>query len=130
VRLTGRPYGRIDQVAKRRSQLRQDAILVRAGETAVADHVRTNDRSQFPGLAHRASPPAPRLAQTRDHSSPVQLTEVGPEPIARMVAIGRIPSLVSGGGDWHFDHCRRGPGYTRRQRHVHVSRSDASAAAP
>ena len=48
--------GRIDQVAAQRPQPRQDAILVRAGEPAVADHVRAKDRRKFPGLAHRAPP--------------------------------------------------------------------------
>ncbi len=43
VRLTMRPLmhgdGRIDQVAAQRSHSREDAILVRAGESAVADDV-------------------------------------------------------------------------------------------
>ena len=37
-------------------QPRQDAILVRAGEPAIADHIRAKDRRKFPGLAHRVSP--------------------------------------------------------------------------
>ena len=62
--------GRIDQIAAQRPQPRQDAILVRAGEPAVADHIRAKDRRKFPGLAHRASPSAARLAQRRDQSRP------------------------------------------------------------
>jgi hypothetical protein len=58
--------GRIDQIAAQRPEPRQDAILVRAGKPAIADHIRAKDRRQFPGLAHRASPPPPRLARRRD----------------------------------------------------------------
>ena len=46
--------GRIDQIAAQRPQPRQDAILVGTGETAVADHVRDQDRRYFPRLAHVA----------------------------------------------------------------------------
>ena len=46
--------GRVDQVAAQRPQPRQRAILVRAGEPAIADHIRSQDRRKFPGLAHRA----------------------------------------------------------------------------
>ena len=49
--------GRIDQIAAQRPHPRQDAILVRPGEPAIADHIRAKDRRQFPGLAHRAGPP-------------------------------------------------------------------------
>ena len=48
--------GRIDQIAAQRAQARKDAILVRAREPAVADHVRAKDRRDFPGLAHCAPP--------------------------------------------------------------------------
>ncbi|HME83498.1 MAG TPA: hypothetical protein VKG91_02860, partial [Roseiarcus sp.] len=37
--------------------------LVGAGETTVADHVRDQDRSDFPGLAHGEPPPSWRLAR-------------------------------------------------------------------
>ena len=47
----------IDQIAAQRPQPRQDAILVRAGEPAVADDIRAKDRREFPGLAHRAPSP-------------------------------------------------------------------------
>ena len=39
--------GRVDQIAAQRPQPRQDAILVRAGEPAVADHVRAKNRRKF-----------------------------------------------------------------------------------
>ena len=46
--------GRIDQVAAQRSQPRQDAILVRAGEAAVADHIGDQDRRDFSRLARKS----------------------------------------------------------------------------
>ena len=54
--------GGVDQVATQAPQPRQRAILVRAGEPAVADHVRDQDRSDLPGFAHREPPPPSRLA--------------------------------------------------------------------
>ena len=44
--------GRIDQVAAQRPEPRQSAILVGAGEPAVADHIRRQYRREFPGLGH------------------------------------------------------------------------------
>jgi hypothetical protein len=44
----------IDQVAAQSPEPRQGAILVRAGEAAIADHVGDQDRRNFPGLAHGA----------------------------------------------------------------------------
>ena len=44
--------GRIDQIAPERPQPRQCAILVGAGEPAVSDHIRRQDRREFPGLGH------------------------------------------------------------------------------
>ena len=58
--------GGIDQIAAQAPKPRQGAILVGAGEPAVADHVGDQDRRDFPGLAHgvwRAPRPASRLAQ-------------------------------------------------------------------
>ena len=52
--------GGIDQVAAQPPQPRQRAILVRAGEPAVADHVGDQDRRDFPGLAHSSGSPALR----------------------------------------------------------------------
>ena len=55
VRLTTRPMmhgdGRIDQIAAQRPQPRQRAILVRAGEPAVADHIGGQYRREFSGFA-------------------------------------------------------------------------------
>ena len=44
--------GRIDQIAAKRPKPRQDAVLVRAGEPAVADDVGDQDRCELSGLAH------------------------------------------------------------------------------
>ena len=46
--------GRIDQVAAERPEPRQNAILVRPGEPAVADNIRDQNRRDLPGLAHGA----------------------------------------------------------------------------
>ena len=46
--------GGIDQIAAQPPQPRQRAILVRAREPAVADHVRDQDRRDFPGSRHGA----------------------------------------------------------------------------
>ena len=72
----------IDQVAAQRPQPRQDAILVRAGEPAVADHIRDQDRCYFPGLAHAVLPlssPAPQPDQ-RPHLSiePLSPAKIAP----------------------------------------------------
>ena len=52
--------GGIDQIAAQAPQPRQGAILVRAGEPAVADHVGDQDRRDFPGVAHSSGSPALR----------------------------------------------------------------------
>jgi hypothetical protein len=44
----------IDQIAAQRTQPRQRSIFVGAGESAIADHIRDQDRRNFPGLAHGA----------------------------------------------------------------------------
>ena len=44
--------GGIDQIAPQRPKPRQGAILVRAGEPAVSDHIRDKDRGKSPGLGH------------------------------------------------------------------------------
>ena len=46
--------GRIDQVAAQRPEPRQNAILVRSREPAIADNIRNQNRRNFPGLAHGA----------------------------------------------------------------------------
>ena len=45
---------RIDQVATQRPEPRQNAILVRSREPAVADNIGDQDRREFPGLSHCA----------------------------------------------------------------------------
>jgi hypothetical protein len=45
--------GRIDQIAPKRPQPRQCAILIGAGQPAISDHICRQDRRKFPGLGHR-----------------------------------------------------------------------------
>ena len=44
--------GGVDQIAAQPPEPRKRAFFVRAGEPAVADNVRDQDRCKFPGLAH------------------------------------------------------------------------------
>ena len=44
---------------------RASAVLVRAGEPAVADNIRYQDRREFPGLAHGAPPASCSIAQEK-----------------------------------------------------------------
>src|SRR5208282_5690173 len=53
---------RVDQIAAQRPESRQNAILVGPGEPAVADHVRDQDRCNFPGFAHPSGTPALRMS--------------------------------------------------------------------
>ena len=46
--------GGIDQVAAQTPEPRQNPVLVRSGEPAVADDIRDQNRRDLPGLAHRA----------------------------------------------------------------------------
>ena len=46
--------GRVDQIAAQPAEARQGAVLVRAGEPAVADHVGDQDRRDLPGFGHGA----------------------------------------------------------------------------
>ena len=46
--------GRIDQIAPQRPQPRERALLVGAGEPAIADHVSDQNRRNLPGFAHGA----------------------------------------------------------------------------
>jgi hypothetical protein len=48
--------GRIDEVAAQRPEPRQNTILVRSRQPAVADDIRDQNRRDFPGLAHGATP--------------------------------------------------------------------------
>ena len=52
--------GRIDEVAAQRPEPRQGAILVRAGEPAVADDIRDQNRCDLSRLAHASGIPALR----------------------------------------------------------------------
>ena len=47
---------RVNQIAAKRSQPRKDAILVRAGKSAVPDHIRHQNCREFPGLDHGFAP--------------------------------------------------------------------------
>ena len=55
--------GGVDDVAAEAPQARERAILVRAGEPAVADHIGDQDCRKFAGLAHRACLRVATLAQ-------------------------------------------------------------------
>ena len=44
----------INQIAAQCAQSRQSSIFVRAGKSAIADHIGDQDRRNFPGLAHGA----------------------------------------------------------------------------
>ena len=59
--------GGINQIAPQPSESRQGAILVRAGEPAIASHIRRQDRSKFPGLGHDC-PSATSETSTKTHS--------------------------------------------------------------
>ena len=49
--------GGVDQVAAQAPKPRQGAVLIGAGEPAVADHIGDQDRSDLARLAHGALPP-------------------------------------------------------------------------
>jgi hypothetical protein len=46
--------GGVDQVAAEPPEARKRAVFVRPGEPTLADDVRNQDRSDFPGFGHRA----------------------------------------------------------------------------
>jgi hypothetical protein len=52
--------GGVDDVAAQRTKSGERTILVHACEAAVADHVGSQDRSKFSGLAHVSGIPALR----------------------------------------------------------------------
>ena len=71
--------GRVDQVAAKRPEPRENAIFVRAGEPAVADDVGDQDRRELAGLAHDSGIPALRKpSYIRSFAS----TRAGPPPCA------------------------------------------------
>ena len=47
--------GGVDEIASQPPDTRQRAVLVNAGEPAVADNIRDQYRREFPGLAHGAN---------------------------------------------------------------------------
>ena len=53
----------IDEVASEAPKSRERAVLVRAGEPAVADHIGDEDCRKFAGLAHRVPLEVAKLAQ-------------------------------------------------------------------
>ena len=53
---------RVDEVAAQAPQTRERSLLVGAGEPAVADDVRDQDRRELPGLAHCVPPAVGKLA--------------------------------------------------------------------
>ena len=55
--------GGVDQIAAEAPKARQGAVLVRAGEPAVADDIGDQDRRELAGLAHRAPLGVATLAQ-------------------------------------------------------------------
>ena len=55
--------GRIDEVAAEPPQARKGPILVGAGEPAITDDIRNQDRRELSGLAHRAPLGAATLAE-------------------------------------------------------------------
>jgi hypothetical protein len=48
---------RANEIAAKASKPRERALLVGAGEPAIADDVRNQNRRKLPGFAHRAPPP-------------------------------------------------------------------------
>ena len=66
--------GGVDQIAAQPPEPRKGTVFVRAGEPAVADNVRDQDRRKFPGLAHGGPQATRTLAQrpaTIGRSGPV-----------------------------------------------------------
>ena len=54
----------INQIAAQRAHSRQSSIFVSASEPAIADHIRNQNRRNFPGFAHGAPLAIATLAQT------------------------------------------------------------------
>ena len=87
---------RVDQVAAQRAEARQDPFLVGAGEPAVADNVRRQNRSEFPSLGH---PRAPRArtqfstGQARTPSSCCDPTEASPNHLRPPSPLGHKPAV-------------------------------------
>ena len=81
--------GRVDQIAAQRSQPRQCAILVGASKPAVSDHIRHQNRREFPGLGHGVPPVAgARLAHRVFRSWPEFIESLKPMLSATMSVRG------------------------------------------
>ena len=84
--------GRVDQIAPERPQPRQCPILVSAGKSAVSDHIRRQDRREFPGLGHDVpSATTQTSTKTRSETGPSALKT---EPRDRMAMSVGGPKLT------------------------------------
>ena len=63
--------GGVDQIAAQAPEARERAVLVRAGEPGIADHIGDQDRRNFPGLAHRGHSVVMQPSTTIPPKSPV-----------------------------------------------------------
>ena len=61
--------GRVDQIAAQVLGAAPSAILVGAGEPAVADHIRDQDRRDLPGSRHGAPSPAMQNSTRRPRAA-------------------------------------------------------------
>ncbi len=71
--------GGVDQIAPQAPQARQRAILVRAGEPAVADNVRDQNRRNLSGLAHERTSAIHETNTTARPNQPIS-PEAAPSP--------------------------------------------------
>ncbi len=60
---------RVDEIAAQRPEPREGAVLVRAGQPAEADDVRSQDSGQFPALGHEALDPDAKTARRSAQNS-------------------------------------------------------------
>jgi hypothetical protein len=79
----------IDQIAAQPAEPRQRAILVRAREPAIADHVRDQDRSNFPDFGHGAPS---RVMQNSTIDTRRRRLLVGRRPMTGICATRRLVS--------------------------------------
>ena len=90
--------GGVDQIAAQPPQARQGAILVRASQPAVADHIGDQDRRNFPGFGHGASSRVMQNTTRKGFSrASQQLDAIGSKPALprRMPARGRFALSAS-----------------------------------
>ena len=91
--------GRIDQVASERPQPRQNPVLVGSGKPRIADDVGHQDRGEFSGLAHGATPPRPcqpfRVVRARPLGCIARDVEAGVQPrVSTGRSIHAVPSIT------------------------------------